>query len=262
MNVADFQKRRDQGNKITMVTCYDYAMAKIVADTAIDCVLVGDSVAMVVHGHKTTVNANINMMVMHTEAVARGAGDKFIIADLPFLSYRKGLKTTMDAVTALMQAGAHAIKLERAEGNEALIRYIVDSGVPIMGHIGLTPQSVHQLGGYRVQGRSAAAADLLMKQATDLEQAGCFAIVLECVPARLASTITASVTVPTIGIGAGDGVSGQVLVIHDLVGLYQDIKPQFVKKYLDGYALMQQALNDYAHEVKTGTFPLSQHSFN
>lgn len=261
MNVADFQKMREQGKKISMVTCYDYAMAKIVADTAIDCILVGDSVAMVVHGHKTTVNATMPMMVLHTEAVARGAHNKFIVADLPFLAYRKGLKSAMEAVMALIQAGAHAVKLERAEGNAKLIRHIVDSGVPVMGHIGLTPQSVYQTG-YKVQGRSATAADILLQQAAALEAAGCFALVLECVPSVLAAKITAALSIPTIGIGAGNEVSGQVLVMHDLLGLYQDLKPKFVKNYIAGYEFLQQALNEYAHEVKQGTFPLAQHAFN
>ncbi|CAM4389397.1 MAG: 3-methyl-2-oxobutanoate hydroxymethyltransferase [Legionellaceae bacterium] len=237
-------------------------MAKIISTTAIDCILVGDSVAMVMHGYKTTLNATVDMMVLHTAAVARGAPNKFIVADLPFLSYRKGLKAAMDAITVLMQAGAHAVKIERVEGNENLIRHIVDSGVPVMGHIGLTPQSVHQLSGYKVQGRTEIAAVNLLKQAKVLEDVGCFAIVLECIPRLLAGDITSDLSIPTIGIGAGENVSGQVLVIHDLLGFYQDIQPKFVKNYLNGYELVQNSLNAYVNEINAGEFPLLQHSFN
>lgn len=263
MNVNHFQKMYQQGEKISMVTCYDYPFARLMADekSGPDILLIGDSVAMVVHGHKTTINATLEMMVLHTQAVARGAGKKFVLADMPFLSYRKGLKSTMEAVTALMQAGAHAIKIERAEGNEKIVRHIVDSGVPVMGHIGLTPQSVHALGGYKVQGRSSAAADHLLKQAYAMQAAGCFALVIECVPAKLAGEITAALQIPTIGIGAGPQVSGQVMVLHDLLGIYPDLKPKFAKQYFDGATPIQNALNQYDQEVKAGLFPTAEYSF-
>src|SRR3989338_10078350 len=252
MKIYDFKKMKEQAKKITMVTCYDYWSARIIADSEIDCVLVGDSLAMVMHGHATTVPATMEIMVLHTEAVARGAKNKFIIGDLPFLSYRKGLSETMRAVEQLMQAGAHAIKLEGANGNEQIVHHIVESGVPVMGHIGMTPQSIYQLGGFGVQGKAQQQADAIMQQALALEQSGCFAIVLECVPALLAKKITERLTIPTIGIGAGPHTSGQVLVLHDLLGLYNDVKPTFVKTYCNGFSIVKQALNAYNQEVKEG----------
>jgi len=173
MNVLDFQKLKDEGRKISMVTCYDYSSARAVAESSIDCILVGDSLAMTIHGYPTTLSATTAMMALHTAAVARGAANKFIIADLPFLSYRKGLKEAMDSVHELMSAGAHAVKLEGLRGHAGIIRHIVDSGVPVMGHLGLTPQSVHQLGGMKVQARTEAALKILSSQARELEAAGC-----------------------------------------------------------------------------------------
>src|SRR5712672_3457970 len=190
MNVLEFQKMRNEGRKISMVTCYDYSSARAVAESSIDCILVGDSVAMTMHGYPTTLSATTAMMALHTAAVARGAANKFIIADLPFLSYRKGLKNAMDSVHELMSAGAHAVKLEGLRGHAGIIRHIVDSGVPVMGHLGLTPQSVHQLGGMKVQARTNAAVKTFASEARELERAGCFALVLGCVPAEAARQVT------------------------------------------------------------------------
>src|SRR6266571_7803072 len=181
MNVPGFQEMKDAGCKISMVTCYDYSSARAVAESSVDCILVGDSVAMTMHGYPTTLSATTAMMTLHTAAVARGAPSKFIVADLPFLSYRKGLKEAMDSVHDLMSAGAHAVKLEGVRGHTEIVRHIVDSGVPVMGHLGLTPRSVRGLGGMRVQARTEAALKILSSQARELEAAGCFAIVLECV---------------------------------------------------------------------------------
>src|SRR5262249_45540616 len=175
MNVLDFQKMKDEGRRISMVTCYDYSSARAVAESNIDCILVGDSVAMTVHGHPNTLAATTSLMALHTSAVARGAPSKFIVADLPFLSYRKGLQRAMDSVQTLMKAGAHALKLEAVRGHADIIRHIVESGVPVMGHLGLTPQSVNLLGGMKVQARTDASVDRLISQAAELEQAGCFA---------------------------------------------------------------------------------------
>lgn len=261
MNILKLKAMKQQNQKISMVTCYDYWSARIIAQTPIDCILVGDSLAMVMHGHPTTIPATIDMMALHVAAVARGAPEKFIVGDMPFLSYRKGLQETMRTVEQLMQAGAKAIKLEGVTGHEEIIQYVVTSGIPVMGHIGLTPQSVHQLGGFKVQGNNEADAQALLEQAKILEQLGCCAVVLECVPCELAKVITQAINIPTIGIGAGVHVDGQVLVLHDLLGMDENFKPKFLKTYLKGYELFKTALNTYDHEVKTAQFPSKEHSF-
>jgi len=262
MNIHDFQKMKQKNKNISMVTCYDYWSARIISQTNVDCILVGDSSAMVMHGSKTTIPATVEMIVAHTAAVAKGMPDKFIISDLPFCSYRKGLERTMDNIAAMIQAGANAVKLEGAIGNEKLIAHIVESGIPVMGHLGLTMQQWNQLGGFNVQGKTKTEAENLLQQALDLENAGCFAIVLECIPSEVAKTITAALTIPTIGIGAGSDVSGQVLVLHDLLGLYEDVQPKFVKKYLDGATLIKNALNEYDAEVKANKFPTTEHCYH
>src|SRR6185369_4253349 len=190
MKVQDFQKMKDDGRKISMITCYDYSSARVVAESSIDCILVGDSLAMTMHGYATTLSATTAMMALHTAAVAKGAPEKFIVGDLPFLSYRKGLKDAMDSVHELMSAGAHAVKLEGVRGHADIVRHIVDSGVPVMGHLGLTPQSVNQLGGMKVQARTDATVKILTSQARELEEAGCFALVLECIPSEAARKVT------------------------------------------------------------------------
>jgi len=260
MNILDFYRKKAQGEKISMVTCYDYSSACILADTAVDCLLVGDSVAMTMHGYKDTLSATLPMMCMHTAAVSRGAGNKFIVSDLPFLSYRKSLTHSITAVHKLMQAGAHAVKLEGAAGNEKLIRHLTESGVPVMGHLGLTPQSLHMLGGYKIQGKTQESAERMKADALRLQEAGCFSLVLECVPAALAQEITQALSIPTIGIGAGADTDGQVLVFQDMLGMNIDFKPKFVKVFLDGHRHIQQSMNDYADAVKTGAFPQYEHS--
>lgn len=261
MNIQTLQTMKSRGEKIAMITCYDHWTAKIINECSIDCVLVGDTLAMIMHGHDTTIPATIEMMALHTQAVARGISNKLVIGDLPFLTYRKDLNTAMHAVEKLMQAGTQAIKLEGADGNETLIQHIVASGVPVMGHLGLTPQSYHQLGGFKVQGKSERQAQDLIKQAQRLAQAGCFALVLECVPRDLAKTITKTLSIPTIGIGAGPDVDGQVLVLQDLLGMNQDFQPKFLKTYLDGYEMLQSAIQAYSQDVKTGEFPEEQHNY-
>lgn len=261
MNVLDFKKMRENNAKISMVTCYDFWSAQIIAKTNIDCILVGDSLAMVIHGYPTTIPATVDIMTLHVKSVVKGAGDKFVIGDLPFCSYRKDFHTSMTAVEQVMQAGAQAVKLEGVFGNEVLIEHIVHSGIPVMGHIGLTPQSVHQLGGFRVQGRDESIANSLIDQALTLEKLGCFAIVIECVPAALAKKITEQLSIPTIGIGAGPDVSGQVLVLHDLLGLNSEPEAKFVKVYLPGHSLITEALNHYNEEVKNGNFPAREYSY-
>ena len=262
MNVTDFQKMKDDGRKISMVTCYDYSSARAVADSNIDCILVGDSLAMTMHGYANTLSATTAMMALHTAAVAKGAPAKFIVADLPFLSYRKGLKEAMDSVHELMSAGAHAVKLEGVRGHAEIVRHIVDSGVPVMGHLGLTPQSVHVLGGMKVQARTTAAVKMLAAQAHELENAGCFAIVLECVPAEAARRITDLLKIPTIGIGAGAQVSGQVLVYQDMIGLNPGFKPKFLRVYANTFDVIRTALNSYDRDVKSGAFPSQSESYS
>lgn len=259
--INDFAAKKEKGEKISMVTCYDAWSARIIANTDLDCVLVGDSLAMVVHGFPTTLNATVKMMELHTAAVARALPNKFIIGDLPFLSYRKDVSRNVTAAGMLMRAGAHAVKLEGASGNLELIRHLVDSGVPVMGHLGLTPQSVHQLGGYKVQAKDRFEQITLKKQAKDLEDAGCFAVVLECVPAQLAKDVTTSLDIPTIGIGAGVDCDGQVLVLHDLLGMGKDFAPKFLKKYLNGFDLIRDALNTYHSEVVGTKFPTTKESY-
>jgi 3-methyl-2-oxobutanoate hydroxymethyltransferase len=262
VNVLEFQKMKDEGRKISMVTCYDYSSARAVAESSVDCILVGDSVAMTMHGFPNTLSATTSMMTLHTAAVALGAQSKFIVADLPFLSYRKGLKHAMDSVHDLMSAGAHAVKLEGVHGHAETVRYIVDSGVPVMGHLGLTPQSVHALGGMKVQARTNAAVKILASEARELERAGCFALVLECVPAEAARQVTDLLKIPTIGIGAGPGVSGQVLVYQDMIGLNPGFKPKFLRTYANTFETIQAALSAYDHDVKSGNFPNDSESYS
>ena len=260
--ILDFQKMKQAGEKISMLTCYDHWSAKLIATTNIDSILVGDSLAMVMHGHDSTLPATIELMAAHTKAVARGAKHKFIIADMPFLSYRQDLNTTMQAVQTLMTAGAHAIKLEGVRGNVEVIKHIVESGVPVMGHLGLTPQSIHQLGGFRVQGKKADAAEQLLVDAKALQAAGCFSIVLECVPSTLAKRVTEVLDIPTIGIGAGADTDGQVLVLQDMLGVNPDFKPKFLKTYMNGFSMITEALNSYDSEVKAKVFPTEEHGYH
>jgi 3-methyl-2-oxobutanoate hydroxymethyltransferase len=260
-SILDFQTKKLQKQKISMITCYDYSFARLVASSNIDCILVGDSLAMTMLGKKTTLDVSTEVMAIFTEAVVTGAGDKFVIGDLPFMSYRKGLTANMTAIEKIMKAGAHAVKLEGAIGNLKMIRHSVDSGAPVMGHIGLTPQSVNQLGGFKVQGRDEAARTRLKEQALRLQDAGCFSIVLEAVPASLATEITQSLEIPTIGIGAGKETDGQVLVLQDMLGMNQDFKPKFVKKYFEGADLLIKAFNNFHGEVEAGSFPTEKESY-
>lgn len=262
MSIELFKKKKQAKDKISIITCYDYPSACTVAESDIDCVLVGDSLAMVVHGHPNTLMATMEMMRLHTQAVARGIRQQFLITDLPFLAHKISLSHTMEQVRILFQAGAQAIKIEGAEEDTCqTIAYLTRAGLPIMGHIGLTPQSFHQLGGYRVQGKNPEQADRLLQQALDLEKAGCFALVLECIPQTLALTITQSLTIPTIGIGAGSDTDGQILVWHDMLGLHSTLQPKFVKQYAQGKTIFIQALNTYAQQVQTLHFPKEEHAF-
>ena len=260
--VLDFARLKGEGRKISVVTAYDAWSARLVARSRVDAILIGDSAAMVMHGHKTTVAATVAVMALHTRAVASACGDKFLIADMPFLSFRKGVAAAIAAVGALIRSGAQAVKLEGVDGHEEVIRRIVGSGVPVMGHIGLTPQSVNQLGGFRVQGKGCAQAERLVHQARALEALGCFSVVLECIPATLAARITSGLRIPTIGIGAGVGTDGQVLVLQDLWGVDPARAPRFVRQYLDGEGLLTNALDAYDADVKSARFPAPEESYS
>ena len=216
---------------------------------------------MVMHGHATTLPATPEMMSLHIAAVARGAPDKFLIGDMPFPWHRKGISAAMDVVDAFLTAGAHAVKLEGIEGHEEIVRHIAGSGVPVMGHVGLTPQSVNALGGYRVQGRSEDAAERLVEESRQLEQAGCFSLVVEGVASETAAAITRAVSIPTIGIGAGVEVDGQVLVFHDLAGLQREGRPKFVRTFTDGYGMLLKAVEDFDRAVKDGSFPAGDETY-
>lgn len=259
--VTDFARFRAEGNPISMVTCYDAWSARIIAESPIDAVLVGDSVAMVMHGYPDTVHADTAMMSTHTAAVRRGLGDKFLITDIPFPEHRKGIPAAMAAVDRIMKAGANAVKIEGAQGHLDVIGHIVESGVPVMGHLGLTPQSVHQLGGYRVQGREEAAARQMELDALALQEAGVFAIVLECVPAGLAERITEKLSIPTIGIGSGVQCGGQVLVLQDVLGLNLGFRPKFLRTYAEGSVDFGEALTRFDADVKASQYPSTEESF-
>lgn len=253
--VTDFARARRELHPIVMVAAYDALMARLVAASSVDAILVGDSVAMVAHGFPSTVHATVEMMCTHVASVRRGAPELLLVADLPFLSVRRGLAAATDAAGALMQAGATAVKLEGVAGHEDVVAHLVGSGIPVMGHLGLTPQSVNVLGGYRLQGRAPAEGERLRQEARQLEEAGAFAFVLECVPEALAATITAERTIPSIGIGAGGGTAGQVLVLADLLGLDARFQPRFARRYVEGHALVREALDNFARDVRTAQFP-------
>ncbi len=258
----DFVRAKIEGRKLSMVTCYDYTFASVLAGSAIEAILVGDSAAMVVHGHPSTLFATVEMMRLHTAAVTRGAPAKFVVADMPFLSFRKGVPAALDAASVLMTAGAQAVKLEGVDGHEDAIERLVSSGIPVMGHLGMQPQSVHSYGGFKVQGRGEDSAREIARQATALEALGAFAIVLECVPASLAQEITRALRIPTIGIGAGAGCDGQILVLQDLLGITTGFRPRFARPFLNGAGSVLAALAAFDEAVKAGTFPTQEESYS
>lgn len=259
--VQDWQSRKQAGQKISMLTCYDYSFARLVSKTDVDTILVGDSAGMVMHGFESTLEVSVAMICLHTRAVKRGASNKFIVADLPFMSYRKGIAKGIESIEKVMKAGAAAVKLEGADGNLPLIKHAVQSGAPVMGHLGLTPQSVHTLGGYKVQGREERAANKILEDALALQEAGCFSIVLECVPSKLAKKITSSLSIPTIGIGAGADCDGQVLVLQDMLGMNLEFAPKFVRKYFDASQVVTKAVQSFHEDVQLSKFPSAQESY-
>jgi 3-methyl-2-oxobutanoate hydroxymethyltransferase len=243
------------GEKIAMLTCYDAAFARVLDDAGVDALLVGDSLGMVLQGRPTTLSVSIDEMVYHTECVARGNRTAWIIADMPFGSYQECAEVAMRHAVLLMQRGAQMVKLEGGGWTAPVVRFLVDRGVPVCAHLGFTPQSVHALGGYRVQGRDEAAARVLRDQAEELVAAGAEMLVIEMVPALLARELTNSLSIPVIGIGAGAGCSGQVLVLHDMLGLWAGDPLRFVRNFLDGNASIELAVRNYVTDVKGGRFP-------
>ncbi|MEO6975850.1 MAG: 3-methyl-2-oxobutanoate hydroxymethyltransferase [Gallionella sp.] len=252
---------RGKGEKIAVLTCYDASFAALLEAKGIDVLLVGDSLGMVLQGHETTLPVTLSDMVYHTACVARGARQVFIISDMPFGTFQVSPQQTYAHAVQLMAAGAQMVKLEGGAAMVETVSFLTERGIPVCGHIGLTPQSVHQLGGYRVQGRESAAAQKLLEDAVALERAGAGMIVLEAIPALLAAEITGQLNISTIGIGAGADCSGQVLVLHDMLDIYPGKKAGFVKNYMQGAPSIAAALENYVAEVKAGTFPAKEHSF-
>lgn len=248
--------------RIAAITCYDASFARIIDKTSIQLVLVGDSAANVIYGLDTTLPIGIEEMLIHTRAVAAGLTKPLLVADMPFLSYQPSAEVAITNAGKLMQAGAQAVKVEGGGPHiRSIISKLIEVGIPVMGHLGLTPQSVHRIGGYRLQGKKEKDAALMLKEAKLLEEAGCFSLVLEKIPAELARKITESLTIPTIGIGAGPGCDGQILVLYDLLGLDPEFKPRFVRRYAELAPLILKALTDYAADVQDGSFPSEEESF-
>ena len=262
VNTHTLRTYKKEGKPIVVITAYDYPTAKLVDKAGVDVILVGDSLGNVILGYDSTVPVTLDDMVHHTKAVSRGAEQALIVSDLPFLTYHGSFDRTLEACRKLLQeGGAHAVKLEGGQEVAETIHRLTQAGVPVMGHLGLTPQSVYQLGGYKVQGKDVASARKIMADAQALEQAGVFALVLECIPAPLAKEITDRLKVPTIGIGAGAHCDGQVLVLHDMLGFGDGNKPKFVKTYAQVGQLIVEAVSKYAQEVRQRQFPRDEHSY-
>lgn len=252
-SVVDMKRR---GEKISMLTAYDFTMARIIDSAGIDIILVGDSASNVMAGHETTLPITMDQMIYHTSTVVRGAQRALVLADLPFMSYQVTPEEALQNAGRMMkEAGAHAVKLEGGAPVVSTIRKIVDAGIPVMGHLGLTPQSIYKFGTYKVRATETQEADQLLEDALALQNAGCFGIVLEKIPAGLAKQVTDSLSVPTIGIGAGAACDGQVLVMHDMLGLTKDFKPRFIRRYLELHETIGTAVQNYIRDVKNTSFP-------
>lgn len=263
ITTSDIRKKKETGIPISMVTAYDYPSAKLVEEAGVDMILVGDSLGMVVLGYDSTLPVTMEDMIHHTKAVTRAAKHAFVVTDMPFLSYHGTVEEAVKNAGRLMQEGlAKAVKMEGGRELVPIVTRCVQAGIPVVGHIGLTPQSVHQLGGYKVQGRDVAAARRLLEEALALEEAGVFAIVLECVPQEVTGMIAEKLEIPVIGIGAGVSCDGQVLVYHDLVGYASQLTPKFVKRYADIGEAVLEAVATYIKEVEARSFPAPQHVFH
>jgi len=262
ITISDIMAKKEQGSKITMLTAYDYPTAQMVDKAGIDTILVGDSLGMVVLGYTSTVPVTMEEMIHHTKAVTRGTTYAFVIGDMPFMSYQTGIERAIEnAGRFIKEGGCDAVKLEGGTEVAPVVKAIVTAGAPVCAHIGLTPQTATQLSGFKVQGKDAESARSLIIAAQDLEKAGAFMVVMECIPEILASRITKELSIPTIGIGAGKDCDGQVLVYHDTVGLFERFTPKFVKQYIKLGPMIIDALKEYKNEVENGVFPGEEHSF-
>lgn len=260
--VSTFREQKAKGEKISMLTAYDYSTAKLMDEAGINGILVGDSLGMVVLGYEDTLPVTMEDMIHHTAAVCRGAKNTLVVGDMPFMSYQVSVEEAVYNAGRLMKEGrCQAVKLEGGASVCPQIKAITNASIPVMAHIGLTPQSINAFGGFKVQGKSEEAAKKLLEDAKAVEEAGAFAVVLECVPAKLAELISKSISIPTIGIGAGAGCDGQILVYQDMLGMFSDFTPKFVKKYANVGEMMTQAFRDYIAEVQEGTFPAPEHTF-
>jgi len=250
------QEMKHKGEKIAMLTSYDYSMAKIVDEAGIDVILVGDSASNVMAGHETTLPITLDQMIYHASSVVRAASRSLVVVDLPFGSYQGNSKEALNSAIRIMkESGAHAVKLEGGQEIRESVERIITAGIPVMGHLGLTPQSIYKFGTYTVRAREEAEAEKLKKDIIQLQEAGCFAVVLEKIPAKLAGEVTASVKIPTIGIGAGSSCDGQVLVVHDMLGLNKGFKPRFLRQYLNLFEEISGAVQGYVKDVKNSDFP-------
>ncbi len=261
-NINDFLKFKKEKQSISMITCYDFALARLVEQAEIDCILVGDSLGNVVAGYGTTIPVTLDQMIYHAEIVRRGAPNTFVVCDLPFMSYHVSVEDTMRNCGRVMkETGANAVKLEGGRDFRKVVEALVKASIPVMGHLGLTPQSVHKLGGFTVQGRDEDKRRIMLEDAKILEEAGAFSLVLEMVPEALAREISENLSIPTIGIGAGRHTDGQVLVINDMLGIDERYNPKYLKKYANLAEIVKNAVQQYGAEVKEGKFPGEENSF-
>ena len=262
-NVVDFQKQKDNNEKIALLTAYDYSTAKVLDECQIDGILVGDSLAMVALGHKDTYSITMEEMLIFINAVARGAKNSFIVGDMPFMSYNVSVEQGLDNIAKMIRAGANAVKIEGCNSHILeLTKRSVESGIPVLGHLGLTPQSMNLIGGHKIQGKTADATKKILESALQLQEAGVFAVVLELLPEESAKYITQNLKIPTIGIGAGVNCDGQIVVSDDILGKFTDFKPKFVKKYEDLHSITTKAFENYIHEVKSCEFPAQEQVFD
>lgn len=260
--VRTFQTAKETGKKITMLTAYDYSTARLMDEAGIDAILVGDSLGNTILGYEDTVSVTMEDMIHHGAAVARGVSNTMVVVDMPFMSFQTSAYDALVNAGRLMKEGrAAAVKLEGGKSVCPQIKAITDAGIPVMAHLGLTPQSINAFGGNRVQGKSEEAAKQILEDAYAVQEAGAFAVVLECIPAKLATLITSKLSIPTIGIGAGNGCDGQILVYQDMLGMFSDYVPKFAKKFADVGAIMKNAFADYIKEVSEGTYPAEEHTF-
>ena len=256
------RQMKEKGKKIVMLTAYDAPTARILSEVGVDIILVGDSVGNSLLGYESTIPVTLDDIIHHCSAVSRAKPDSLIVGDMPFMSYKVSVDQALENCAKMLQkGGAEAVKIEGAGRVVDIVSAVVDSGIPVMGHIGLTPQSIYELGGYRVQGRTADGTEILIKQALALQEAGAFSLVIELVPDETAKAITKALDIPTIGIGAGPNCDGQVLVLWDMLGLFEDFKPKFLKKYANIASVIRNAVQEYSDEVRGGKFPDKEHSF-